>query len=120
VAGSADRPRREPAGAPIGAVIREFLAQPRLRRGLALGRLAGSWDQVVGSRLAEETEPVSLEAGRLVVAATTAAWAAQVRFLARDVARRADQVLGSEEVRSVAVVVSSEARKALRRKGSGG
>jgi predicted nucleic acid-binding Zn ribbon protein len=119
VAGSVERPGGDPPGDRIGSVIRAALARPRMRRGMALGRLAASWDRVVGPRLAEVTAPVSLEAGRLVVSASTAAWGAQVRFLAGDVVRRTNEALGSEEVRSVTVVVSAEARKPLRRKGSG-
>lgn len=120
--GRADRGRSDPpeAGAGIGAVIRQALAQPRMRRGLSLGKLVRSWEDVVGPRLARETAPVALEAGALVVAASTAAWGAQVRFLAGDVARRANETLGADEVTSVRVTVSSEARKALRRNESGG
>ncbi len=111
-------PREADAG--IGAVLRQALAQPRMRRGLTLGKLARSWEDVVGARLARETAPVALDGGALVVAASTAAWGTQVRFLARDVARRANETLGSEEVSSVRVTVSSEARKTLQRNDSGG
>jgi hypothetical protein len=117
--GRADRPGSEDSGEGIGAVIRQLLSQPRMRRGLSLGLLTRSWADVVGENLARETAPVRLEGGALVVAASTAAWGTQVRFLAEDVARRANQTLGSEEVRSVRVVVSSEARKPLRRNDSG-
>jgi predicted nucleic acid-binding Zn ribbon protein len=116
--GRGDRPGDESG---IGAVIREFLAQPRMRKGLSLGRLARSWEEVVGSRLAQETAPVSLEGGTLVVSASSAAWGAQVRFLAGDIAGKANETLGAEEVRSVRVRVSSDAgraRKPLRRNGS--
>jgi predicted nucleic acid-binding Zn ribbon protein len=92
-----------------------------MRKGLSLGHLARSWEEVVGPRLAQETAPVSLEGGALVVAASSAAWGAQVRFLAKDVAEKANETLQSEEVRSVRVVVSSDApwaRKPLRRNGS--
>lgn len=104
----------------IGAVIRELLAQPRMRKGLSLGRLARSWEEVVGPRLARETAPVGLEGGALVVSASSAAWGAQVRFLAQDLAGKANETLGADEVRTVRVVVSSDAgkdRKALRRNG---
>jgi predicted nucleic acid-binding Zn ribbon protein len=104
----------------IGEVLRRALSQPRMRRGLSLGKLVRSWDEVMGPRLARETAPVALDGGALVIAASTAAWGAQVRFLARDVARRANEALGAEEVTAVRVTVSSEARKALRRNGSGG
>ncbi len=103
----------------IGAVLRQALSQPRMRRGLSLGKLVRSWDEVMGPRLARETAPVALDGGALVVAASTAAWGAQVRFLAREVAHRANETLGAEEVTTVRVTVSSEARKALRRNGSG-
>jgi predicted nucleic acid-binding Zn ribbon protein len=102
----------------IGAVLREALGQPRMRRGLSLGRLVRSWEHVVGPELARETAPVALEGGALVVAASTAAWGAQVRFLAKDVARRANETLDAEEVRTVRVTVSQEVRKPLRRNDS--
>jgi predicted nucleic acid-binding Zn ribbon protein len=121
VAGSA-RSNQDPGDdLGIGAVIRGFLAQPRMRRGLSLGRLARSWEEVVGAKLARETSPKSLEGGILLVAASSAAWGAQVRFLAEEVARRANETLGAEEVRSVRVMVSTAAGedpKPLPRNGS--
>jgi hypothetical protein len=104
----------------LGAILREALARPRMRRGLSLGKLVRSWEEVVGPGLARETAPIALDGGALVVAASTAAWGAQVRFLASDVARRANETLGAEEVSSVRVMVSSQSRKALRRNDSGG
>ena len=121
MAGSGRGDRPDDSGTRIGAVIRQLLSQPRMRKGLSLGHLARSWEEVVGPRLAQETAPVSLEGGALVVAASSAAWGAQVRFLAKDVAEKANETLQSEEVRSVRVVVSSDApwaRKPLRRNGS--
>jgi predicted nucleic acid-binding Zn ribbon protein len=115
--GRGDRPGDESG---IGALIRELLAHPRLRKGLSLGRLARSWEEVVGSRLAQETAPVSLEGGALVVSASSSAWGAHVRFLAKDIAEKANETLGADEVRSVRVVVSSDVgrtRKPLRRNG---
>jgi predicted nucleic acid-binding Zn ribbon protein len=70
-----------------------------------LGRLARSWDAVVGSRLARESAPVRLGNGVLVVRASSAAWAAQLRFLAREVAEQVNRVLAGEPVREVKVVV---------------
>lgn len=121
MAGSGRGDRTDDSGTGIGAVIRELLSQPRMRKGLSLGRLARSWEEVVGPRLAKETAPVSLEGGALVVSASSAAWGAQVRFLAQDLAGKANETLGADEVRSVRVVVSSDARRArksLRRKES--
>ena len=60
-----------------------------LATGLALGRLAARWDGIVGARLAAETTPMRLERGVLTIAASTQPWAAQVRFLGREIAVRA-------------------------------
>jgi predicted nucleic acid-binding Zn ribbon protein len=96
---------------PVGGVLREAMDTDRFRRGLALGRLARSWEEVVGPRLAQETAPLSLESGGLVVAVSSAAWGAQVRFLAHDIRRQANEVLGAEEVRVVRIAVSREERR---------
>jgi predicted nucleic acid-binding Zn ribbon protein len=97
----------------VGAVLRDVLSQPRMRLGVALGRLVRAWAEVVGPDLARETRPWALERGVLVVAASTAAWGAQVRFLGEDIRRRANDMLAGEPVRSVRVMVRHEIRKPL-------
>ena len=96
---------------PVGGVLREAMGSERFRRGLALGRLARSWDEVVGAALARETEPLSLDQGGLVVSVSSGAWGAQVRFLAHDIRRRANEVLGAQEVRTVRVTVGRKERR---------
>jgi hypothetical protein len=104
-------PQPDPPGRAdrIDSVIRDVLAGPRLRAGLSLGRLVRSWDRVVGPDLARETAPWELARGALVVAASSPAWAAQVRFLTADIRRRANQELGHEQIVSVRVIVRPEA-----------
>jgi predicted nucleic acid-binding Zn ribbon protein len=104
----------------LGSVLREVLGQGVLGPGISLGRLVRGWEEVVGTHLAGETAPRTLEKGVLTVAASSPGWAVQVRFLGREVAVRANQTLGSETVRSVRVVVRPEAVKPLRHKGSQG
>jgi predicted nucleic acid-binding Zn ribbon protein len=79
-----------------------------------LGRLARCWEEVVGPVLARETAPRALDEGGLLVAASSAAWGTQVRFLADEIRRRANRELGSDQVRKVRVVVSSRGRDPLR------
>lgn len=104
---------RGPASASVGEVIRDLLGSSGFQKGTSLGRLARSWEEVVGDRLARETAPASLDDGGLVVVASTSAWAAQLRFLAEEIRRRANEMLGPEVVRSVRIVVSRERRKPL-------
>lgn len=98
-AGRSPEPRR------VGEVLREALDQGSLRRGAQVGHLVRAWGDIVGPGLAEETSPGGLDGGDLVVVATSAPWAAQARFLAEEIRRGCNRVLGSEEVRSVRVVV---------------
>ncbi|MGH2675027.1 MAG: DUF721 domain-containing protein [Actinomycetota bacterium] len=103
-----NRPRRPPHEERVDSVIRDVLDEPTMQGGMVLGRLVRSWERVVGSALALETAPWSLRGGVLVVAASTPAWAAQVRFLAADLRLRANEELGRERVRSVRVMVRPE------------
>ena len=87
-------------------------------RGGRSGELGRSWASVVGERLAEESAPVSLDdQGALLVRASTAAWAAQVRFLAEEIVAAANRLLGDDRVTSVRVVVG---RQTGRKDESGG
>lgn len=110
------RPTDEPRSGetkPVGAVIREALGRQGLRQGFALGRLSRGWGRIVGGPLSRETVPVALSGGALVVACGSAAWGAQVRFLAEEIRRRANAELGREEVRTVRIVVGKDQRKPL-------
>lgn len=72
---------------------------------MTLGGLARGWTSVVGERLAQESAPVSLEGGTLVVRASSSAWAAQLRFLRAEVVDGANRAIGAESVRQLSVVV---------------
>lgn len=105
---SARRGKEGPPGGEVqalGAVLEALEGEGRLAEGLALGRLARDWERVVGERLASECAPAALRAGTLVVAAASGAWAGQLRFLAREVAARANEVLGRQAVGEVRVAV---------------
>jgi predicted nucleic acid-binding Zn ribbon protein len=74
-------------------VLDALAGERRLAAGLALGSLGQRWEAVVGERLAQESAPAALEGGMLLVRASSAAWAAQVKFLARQIAHEANHVL---------------------------
>ena len=89
----------------LGAVLDQLLGSRPWGGGVRIGRLARDWAAVVGDRLARETAPLRLEAGVLMVRASSSAWAAQVRFLEREIAERVSRVAVGEPVRTVRVVV---------------
>ena len=89
----------------IGAIVDGLMRERVFARGVPIGQLASDWGAVVGERLAAESAPVSLEGGVLVVAATDGTWGAQVRFLAREIAKKANAALPDAQVERVQVVV---------------
>jgi hypothetical protein len=55
--------------------------------------------------MAVESTPIRLDGGVLFVRASSSAWAAQLGFLARQIAERANDVLKAQAVRQVRIVV---------------
>lgn len=77
----------------LGSVLDVLGAERRLGTGLLLGTLGRCWEAVVGDRLAEESVPAALDDGVLLVRASSAAWAAQIRFLSKQIRDEANRVL---------------------------
>jgi len=67
------------------------------------------WEEAVGPAVAAHARPVSLEAGRLVVAVDEPGWATQLRYLGADLLARLAQVAGEGAVTSVEVRVKPAA-----------
>lgn len=101
----ARRDDRSPHANAIGDIVDDLLREPHFEPGVAVGRLAGAWEAIVGPRLASETTPERLEAGTLVIAATSGPWGAQARFLAEEIRAQANAALGLERVRTVQIIV---------------
>jgi predicted nucleic acid-binding Zn ribbon protein len=89
----------------LGDIVDGLMAEEVFSRGMPLAELASQWPRIVGERLAEETAPVSFEAGVLTVGASNGPWGAQARFLNEAIRSRADEALSSQTVREVKIVV---------------
>lgn len=107
------RDERTLQGTALGEVLDGLLQERTFARGMPIGRLAAIWAEVVGPRLASESAPVSLEGGVLVVAAASGPWGAQVRFLAEEIRKKANESLGQTQIERVHVVVRQDPQKAL-------
>ena len=99
------RPERVEQPLELGAILEEMVVDPKLAAGMLLGSLARRWAEVVGERLSAECAPVGIDGRMLVIRASSAAWATQIRFLAREVARGSNAILGKGAVDAVRVVV---------------
>lgn len=75
------------------------------RRAMDSARIGNRWPEIVGASLVERCEPASLDKGVLTVRAESAVWATQLRYMTRQIAERANEVLGEPLVTSVVIVV---------------
>lgn len=99
-----DDPARRSAPPPLGEAVRAFVRERGWDRRLEGARVHEVWEEIAGADLAQHVRPVRLHGGVLVVRADSPAWATEVRFLAAELIRRSNEVLGEGEVRSVTVV----------------
>jgi hypothetical protein len=76
----------------------------------AAGRLFRSWEEIVGSEVAARSQPLSLRDGVLRIQTDSPAWAAEVRYLAPEVLRRANAALGRELARELKVSLRPSGR----------
>ena len=102
------RPLPEPGGTPPRPISASLDAVARTIGGdgaPALVELLRRWPEVVGDQLAAHCRPVALRARVLTIAATEAAWGAQLGWLEADLKRRLDDALGAGVVTRIAVRV---------------
>ncbi|NLT36054.1 MAG: DUF721 domain-containing protein [Gaiellales bacterium] len=79
----------------LGAVAPERRSEP--------ARLAENWPSVVGAEIARNAVPTSLRAGKLIVAASSPAWAQTLQLMSPQVIERLNAVLGEDAVREMVV-----------------
>ena len=108
------RGRFERAGAAAGGrgpadpvALRDLLggatAKLGMRDPVATGRIWRAWPEIVGPAIAARAEPTSLRDGVLRVRAESPAWATEISYLADEIRRRADDVVGRGTVTEVRV-----------------
>ena len=99
---------RDPEG------MRDLVAKAVTSLGLgelaAAGRLFRSWEDIVGPEVAARSQPLSLREGVLRIQTDSPAWAAEVRYLAPELLRRANAALGRELARELKVSLRSSSR----------
>lgn len=78
--------RRDPQ--PLGRLASRLATERGWTDRLAGGLVFGRWAQLVGREIAEHARPVALRDGELTVAASSTAWATQLRLLQRQLLGR--------------------------------
>ncbi len=66
----------------LGNVLDQLVATRNWKQGIAEGTLFTEWEQIVGSDLAINAQPISLLEGELTIQTTSTAWATQLNMIA--------------------------------------
>lgn len=88
---------------PLGALASRLVADRGWAERVAAGVVFARWAQLVGGEVAEHAQPVSLKDGELTVAASSTAWATQLRLLQRQLLARITAGVGPGVVRALRV-----------------
>jgi predicted nucleic acid-binding Zn ribbon protein len=88
---------------PLGRLAEKLVADRGWRAPLTEASVFGRWETLVGADVAEHATPVSLKDGELTVAATSTAWATQLRTLQRQLIARIAAGVGDGVVKRIKV-----------------
>jgi predicted nucleic acid-binding Zn ribbon protein len=86
---------------PLGVVLGRVLEDLGLKRGVLGWRAVEAWSRTVGPRIARHTRAVAYRDGTLQVEVDGSAWMHELGFLKRELIRKINDALGSDEVRDV-------------------
>jgi hypothetical protein len=63
--------------------------------------MADAWQEIVGTEIAANTQPLQLRQGRLVVAVSSSVWAQTLQFMSGQIQERLNRSLGEDTVRLI-------------------
>lgn len=87
----------------LGRLASRLVADRGWADRVSAGVVFARWTQLVGAEIAEHAQPVSLRSGELVVAASSTAWATQLRLLQRQLIARITAGVGPGVVTTLRV-----------------
>lgn len=87
----------------LGAQLDRLMSDRGWEVDVNIGAVIGRWSQIVGSDIAEHVQPVSFEAGVLVLRADSTAWATQMRLLESMLLGRLENEVGAGTVTEITV-----------------
>jgi predicted nucleic acid-binding Zn ribbon protein len=69
----------------ISDVLKNLIQDREWQSGIAEGNLFANWESIVGSEIAEHTEPIAILEGVLTIRTSSTAWATQLNLISNDV-----------------------------------
>jgi predicted nucleic acid-binding Zn ribbon protein len=69
----------------ISEVLKNLIQDREWQSSIAEGNLFANWESIVGSEIAEHTEPITILEGVLTIRTSSTAWATQLNLISNDV-----------------------------------
>lgn len=95
----------------IERTLRKVLGDLGWNEGMSAGRVLADWDEIVGPQVAQHVQPVSLDAGVLVVSASSSAWASQIRMITPQLITTIEEHVGAHVISELRVTGPAAAQR---------
>lgn len=83
---------------PISTIINGFLKNSGLSRGVNQQKAIEVWGDVVGKKIAENTEIVSVEHGVLFVRASSSSWSQELQLKKKEILLKVNNKIGNKVI----------------------
>ncbi len=87
--------------ASLGTVLRQAIEASRIDVDLDAYRLWQQWEDVVGSMIAQNTQPEAIKGRLLLVHVSSAPWMQQLQFLKPELIQKLNEIFGKEVVTDI-------------------
>ncbi|WP_394281754.1 DciA family protein [Corynebacterium sp.] len=96
-------PRRSYAVAGFSDLLKREVRNRDWAKPLAMGWVMGSWEEIVGEKVAQHTKVEMVKDGTLFLSTDATNWATQLRYMKRQILQRLDEKIGEGIITDVHV-----------------
>ncbi len=86
---------------PLGTAVKQLVKDLGLSSKLEQYEAVNRWAEVVGARIAQETEPMRIEKGVLVVKVKSSVWRNELNLRKREIIERLNTAIGRQHVKDI-------------------
>ncbi len=85
----------------LKGALEKLLDRTGLATGVKQQTALERWSEIVGSTIAKNTDPESIDHGILTIRVTTPTWRQELYFKKNDIIKKLNQELGDETIREI-------------------
>jgi len=86
---------------PINAVLDNFLKKTRLSDGINQQKAVEVWPEIVGNKIAENADAVSVEHGVLFIRASSSAWSQELQLKKKEILLKINKKVGKKIIKDL-------------------